>query len=203
MAAKAVDISPNPAGASVRYRRRGRAEIERLQVGAVVDCTGIVKNPDATGNPVMRSLFNQGLARIDPLRMGIEVAPDCAIVNNWGLPSRRLFAVGPLTRAAFWEIIAIPDIRSQCVRLAEQFGTPRSKGIRARVGKELTCRFADSCDEAEGGARRSSLILSRPAGHRSLAMPGTLHSRHIIVHGFGNLGGQIHPMARGVGDGST
>ena len=120
MAAKAVDISPNSSGAIVRYRRRGQAEIERLQVGAVVDCTGIVKNPDTSCNPVIRSLFDQGLARIDPLRMGIEVAPDCAIVNNRGLPSRRLFAVGPLTRAAFWEIIAIPDIRSQCVRLAEQ-----------------------------------------------------------------------------------
>jgi uncharacterized NAD(P)/FAD-binding protein YdhS len=36
------------------------------------------------------------------------------------LPSQRLFAIGPLTRAAFWEIIAIPDIRNQCVQLAEQ-----------------------------------------------------------------------------------
>jgi uncharacterized NAD(P)/FAD-binding protein YdhS len=52
--------------------------------------------------------------------MGIEVAPDCAIVDRRGLPSRRLFAVGPLTRAAFWEIIAIPDIRNQCVQLAER-----------------------------------------------------------------------------------
>ena len=52
--------------------------------------------------------------------MGIEVASDCAIVNRQGLPSQRLFAIGPLTRAAFWEIIAIPDIRNQCVQLAEQ-----------------------------------------------------------------------------------
>jgi len=27
-------------------------------------------------------------------------------------------AVGPLTRAAFWEIIAIPDIRNQSAELA-------------------------------------------------------------------------------------
>jgi uncharacterized NAD(P)/FAD-binding protein YdhS len=36
------------------------------------------------------------------------------------LPSGRLFAIGPLTRAAFWEIIAIPDIRNQCAELAER-----------------------------------------------------------------------------------
>jgi uncharacterized NAD(P)/FAD-binding protein YdhS len=28
--------------------------------------------------------------------------------------------VGPLTRSAFWEIIAIPDIRNQCAELAER-----------------------------------------------------------------------------------
>ena len=28
-------------------------------------------------------------------------------------------AVGPLTKARFWEITAIPDIRVQCARLAE------------------------------------------------------------------------------------
>ena len=41
-------------------------------------------------------------------------------VNQDGSASRRLFAVGPLTRAAFWEIIAIPDIRNQCVEPAER-----------------------------------------------------------------------------------
>jgi uncharacterized NAD(P)/FAD-binding protein YdhS len=89
-----------------------------LDVGAIVDCTGIVKDPGATGNPAVRSLFDQGLARIDPLHIGLEVAPDCAIVSRNGSASRRLFAVGPLTRAAFWEIIAIPGIRNQCVQLA-------------------------------------------------------------------------------------
>jgi uncharacterized NAD(P)/FAD-binding protein YdhS len=118
MAAKMVDISPNASGARVRYRRRGRTGIESLEVGAVVDCTGIVKDPGATRNPAVRSLFDQGLARVDPLHIGLEVAPDCAIVNRKGLPSRRLFAIGPLTRASFWEIIAIPDIRNQCAELA-------------------------------------------------------------------------------------
>jgi uncharacterized NAD(P)/FAD-binding protein YdhS len=120
MAAKIVEVSPNSTGARVRYRSRGRAEIDTLYVGAVIDCTGIVKDPGATGNPVVRSLFDQGLARADPLQIGLEVVPNCAIVNRNGLPSRRLFAIGPLTRAAFWEIIAIPDIRSQCVELAER-----------------------------------------------------------------------------------
>ena len=118
MAAKVAGIEPNAAGALVRYRQRGRQNIASLQVGLIVDCTGIVKDPRATGNPVIQRLFEQGLARTDALQIGIDIADDCAVINRNGIASRRLFAVGPLTRAAFWEIVAIPDIRNQCAELA-------------------------------------------------------------------------------------
>jgi uncharacterized NAD(P)/FAD-binding protein YdhS len=118
MAAKVTGIEPNEAGARVLYRRRGQSNVLSMQVGAIVDCTGIVKYPHASANPAVRSLFDRGLARADPLHIGIETNADCAIVNHGGVASRRLFAVGPLTRAAFWEIIAIPDIRNQCAELA-------------------------------------------------------------------------------------
>lgn len=69
MAAKVTGIEPNEAGARVRYRRRGQSEILSMQVGAIVDCTGIVKDPLASANPAVRSLFDRGLARVDPLHM--------------------------------------------------------------------------------------------------------------------------------------
>ena len=120
IAGKIIDIAPNPTGATVRYRRRGQTKLETLEVAAIVDCTGIVRDPGGTGNPAVRSLFDQDLARVDALRIGIEISRDCAVVDRDGLPSGRLFAIGPLTRAAFWEIIAIPDIRNQCAELAER-----------------------------------------------------------------------------------
>jgi len=118
VAAKITAIEPNAAGAVVSYRRRGQRDSASLQVGMIVDCTGIVKDPRAAGNPVIQSLFEQGLARTDPLHIGIDIADDCALINRNGIASRRLFAVGPLTRAAFWEIVAIPDIRNQSAELA-------------------------------------------------------------------------------------
>jgi uncharacterized NAD(P)/FAD-binding protein YdhS len=118
VAAKISEIEPNADGAVVRYRRRGRRDITDLQVGMIVDCTGIVKDPRSNGNPVIQSLFDRGLARTDPLNIGLDVADDCAVINRSGFASQRLFAVGPLTRAAFWEIVAIPDIRNQCAELA-------------------------------------------------------------------------------------
>jgi uncharacterized NAD(P)/FAD-binding protein YdhS len=132
MAAKVTGIEPTDAGARVRYRRRGQSEIRSMQVGAIVDCTGIVKDLLASANPAVRSLLDRGLARVDPLHIGIETGPDCAILNHDGVPSPRLFAVGPLTRAAFWEIIAIPDIRNQCAALAVQLARVSETSIAAR-----------------------------------------------------------------------
>jgi uncharacterized NAD(P)/FAD-binding protein YdhS len=45
MAAKVTGIEPNAGGALVRYRRREQSEIASMQVGTIVDCTGIVKDP--------------------------------------------------------------------------------------------------------------------------------------------------------------
>jgi uncharacterized NAD(P)/FAD-binding protein YdhS len=132
-AAKLLGTEGGAQGVRVRYRRRGRAEIESLEVGAIVDCTGIVRDPRATTNPAVRSLFDQGLARPDPLRIGIEIASDCAVVRADGVPSQRLFAIGPLTRAAFWEIIAIPDIRNQCAGLADQLTQKRPAALPGMV----------------------------------------------------------------------
>jgi uncharacterized NAD(P)/FAD-binding protein YdhS len=118
IAAKLVGVEQSAAGACVFYRRRGESNVARHNVAKVIDCTGIIKDPTHTTNRAIRSLLDQGLARVDPLRVGLEISSDCAIVDRHGAPSKRLFAVGPLTRAAFWEIIAVPDIRDQCAELA-------------------------------------------------------------------------------------
>ena len=58
-----------------------------------------VSNPIDTTNPVPRSLIDQGLVRADPMQIVIDVAETCAIVGHSRKRSKRLFAVGPLTRA--------------------------------------------------------------------------------------------------------
>ncbi len=130
MAAKLCAVEPHPQGAFVRYRRRGANVVETLLVDKIVDCRGVGPVPLRVANPALRSLFQRGLARLDPLQMGIDVTPDCAIIDQRGAPSDRLFAVGPLTRAAFWEIIAVPDIRTQCMKLARHI-----KGVGTSVAK--------------------------------------------------------------------
>src|SRR5262245_56302646 len=101
-------------------RRRGASEPETLRVARIYDCTGITSDLAVGTNPVVRSLIDRGLARPDPLHIGLDVTDGCAILNANGHASERLYAVGPLTRGAFFEIDAIPDIRVQCSVLAKK-----------------------------------------------------------------------------------
>jgi uncharacterized NAD(P)/FAD-binding protein YdhS len=107
----------------VSYRRRGGGATESLRVAKIVACVGIAVAPQDSANPVLQNLLEQGLIRPDPIGVGIDVAPDCAVIDRSGKPSTKLFAIGPLTRGRFWEIVAIPDIRVQCAQLAQHIAS--------------------------------------------------------------------------------
>jgi uncharacterized NAD(P)/FAD-binding protein YdhS len=120
MPAKISDVDANAAGARVTYRRRGGLVAETMQVDKIVDCRGVVSVPYRPVNPAVRDLLVRGHAQLDPLEIGLDVTADGAIVDGSGRASQRLFALGPLARAALWEITAIPEIRAQCARLADR-----------------------------------------------------------------------------------
>jgi uncharacterized NAD(P)/FAD-binding protein YdhS len=120
VAGKLVEAKRRGDGLEATIRRRHGPQTETISVARVYDCTGITTDLAAGSNPIVRSLIDRGLARPDPLRIGLDVTPQCAIVGSDGQPSERLFAIGPLTRGAFFEIEAIPDIRVQCAGLAKR-----------------------------------------------------------------------------------
>jgi hypothetical protein len=74
---------------------------------------------DRIQEPLIRDLLRDGVVRPDPLRLGLDVTGNCALLNRQGAISRRLFAVGPVTKGTFWERTAVPDIRRQTEKLAE------------------------------------------------------------------------------------
>ncbi|MFZ0098236.1 MAG: FAD/NAD(P)-binding protein [Gemmobacter sp.] len=85
-----------------------------------IDCRGIRHDPAEAASPLIRDMLGRGIARVDPLRIGLDIAPDCRVIAGDGTPHAGLFAIGPVSRAAFWEITAIPDIREQTMALAER-----------------------------------------------------------------------------------
>jgi uncharacterized NAD(P)/FAD-binding protein YdhS len=100
------------------YRSRRCQGARTIAVARVVNCSGPGADYDRIQHPLIRQMMADGLVCPDALRLGLEVTPHCALKDRGGAISRRLFAVGPVTKAAFWEITAVPDIRRQCEFLA-------------------------------------------------------------------------------------
>lgn len=135
IAGRVLDCSQESGAVLVRYRLRKTGEESKVRVCRIVNCTG----PDAVlrdlRDPLIQSLIGQALARPDPLSLGLDVAPDGALIDRSGAPSRGLFTIGPPRKAALWETTAVPEIRSQAETLAK----------RLLAELESTCDSQVSC----------------------------------------------------------
>jgi uncharacterized NAD(P)/FAD-binding protein YdhS len=114
------EVSAKPDGAGVSIRPRASESVVRLEVSRIVSCRGLTSDPRRSSNPLVAQLVGEGYARVDPLGIGLDVDNDCAVVDASERASERIFAVGPMSQAAFWESIAIPDIRLQVASLASR-----------------------------------------------------------------------------------
>lgn len=120
VAAKVTDGKKLDDGSiELSLRRRGGTAVDVIGCSRVYDCSGFAKDISGANAEPLRSLFRQGLVRTDPLQISLDVTADCAVIDAAGRASSKLFAAGPLTRGAFFEIDAVPDIRLQAARLAE------------------------------------------------------------------------------------
>lgn len=110
-----------PEGGYYAYVRPFRtSETETISAARIVDCRGIRRDPEQHASALVASLLAQGAARIDPLRIGLDVDEQGRLIGRNGGVSARIQVVGPAARAAFWEITAIPDIREQVAQIARQ-----------------------------------------------------------------------------------
>jgi uncharacterized NAD(P)/FAD-binding protein YdhS len=120
LSGRVLEVNAKRDDASVSIRPRA-SEIEvRLQISRIVSCRGLTSDPRRSANPLVAQLVADGYARPDPLGIGLDVDDDCAVVDASGRASERIFAVGPMSQAAFWESIAVPDIRLQVASLARR-----------------------------------------------------------------------------------
>jgi uncharacterized NAD(P)/FAD-binding protein YdhS len=130
IAGRIVDAEQRKDAVTIRIVRRGRNETETCNFARLVDCTGPIHDPRQSTNPLIRSLLARGAARPDPLSIGLDIDEEYSLIDASSRRSNRVRAIGPLTRAAFWECIAIPDIRAQCGDLAELIARTPPSGAR-------------------------------------------------------------------------
>ncbi|PWR20707.1 FAD/NAD(P)-binding protein [Zavarzinia compransoris] len=102
-----------PDGVALRLAPRGGGAEITLAAAYVVNCTGASVDYRHLTAPLIRTLLDQGLARPDPLGLGLDVNDRLQLVGADGKARPRIFALGPPTKSMFWEITAVPDIRKQ------------------------------------------------------------------------------------------
>ena len=79
----------------------------------------------ARGQPAARGHDGRGARAPGALDLGIDVHPyDLRVRDAHGAETRPLFALGPIIRGSVWETIAVPEIRLEAVRIAEQVLAP-------------------------------------------------------------------------------
>jgi uncharacterized NAD(P)/FAD-binding protein YdhS len=106
-------------GVEAIFRRRGSDRLEALNVEAVVNCTGSESDYRKLESLLVGDLLGQGMARPDALSLGLDTAPDGALINGAGQPSDWLYSLGPPQKGMLWETTAVPEIRRQAAALAK------------------------------------------------------------------------------------
>jgi uncharacterized NAD(P)/FAD-binding protein YdhS len=99
-------------GLEVEFRRRGAGNLQAMRFAYAFNCTGPLHSIARSKDPLLRSLLDAGQVRPDDLGIGLEVDDACRA-------GERLWALGPLTKGRYWEIIAVPDIREQAAAVAD------------------------------------------------------------------------------------
>ena len=84
----------------------------------MINCTGPSRDLRTGFPPLLASLCDRGLARPDPLGMGLEVDTNGLSRHPGREGDGRLFAMGPLLKGQYWETTAVRELRQQAVDLA-------------------------------------------------------------------------------------
>lgn len=108
----------------IRARIAVAGTVSDLRAGWLINGTGPAGDITQVADPLLRGLLDSGLARPDPLRLGLDAGQDLAVLDAAGRPSDRIFALGPLLRGRRYETTAIPEIRDQAAVLARRLVRP-------------------------------------------------------------------------------
>jgi uncharacterized NAD(P)/FAD-binding protein YdhS len=115
-----VALEPHAGGVHVSLRTLGQHELDIVDVGAIVNCTGAGHDLRRTAPPLLRGLLDAGAARPDGLGIGLDVDDEGAILTADGTPSANVFVVGALRKGVEWEAIGITEIRDHSGAIARK-----------------------------------------------------------------------------------
>jgi len=111
-----TEVTEHDGQVDVRLSQGDRAT--EITGGWLINGTGPGTDVTVTADPLQRDLLASGLARPDPLLLGIDATTGGAVIDASGAPSDSIFTLGPPLRGLLYETTAIPEIRRQAAALA-------------------------------------------------------------------------------------
>jgi uncharacterized NAD(P)/FAD-binding protein YdhS len=87
---------------------------------AVINCTGPDHGHVIETNSALRSLHQAGLLEADPFGLGLHTDLAARALSANGEPRNNLLIVGPLARAAFGELMGLPQVSEHAAFVAEE-----------------------------------------------------------------------------------
>jgi uncharacterized NAD(P)/FAD-binding protein YdhS len=129
-----------PAGLEVVLAGPGGERV--LGAAAVVNCTGPAEGPGGGRSALYENLLERGLVSPDEVNLGVRAADDFAVLDEDGVRSPWLLAVGPPLKGLLWESTAVPELRNQAFRAAETVVADLHALRAAAVGR-LDATYAD------------------------------------------------------------
>jgi uncharacterized NAD(P)/FAD-binding protein YdhS len=126
-----VSLEPHGGGVRVSLRTLGCHDLDVVDVGAIVNCTGAGCDLRREAPPLLRGLLDAGAARPDPLGLGLDVAADGALLDSEGRPTERIYAIGSLRKGVEWEAIGITEIRDHSAAAAAPIVAAGERAARA------------------------------------------------------------------------
>jgi uncharacterized NAD(P)/FAD-binding protein YdhS len=101
------------ARAALRATLRGNDGRQLLEGAVLINCTGPQTNPLRAANPLLHRAIADGVARLDPLALGLATDQRSRVIARDGAVQRTLYALGTLARGSQWELTAVPELRAQ------------------------------------------------------------------------------------------
>jgi uncharacterized NAD(P)/FAD-binding protein YdhS len=118
-AGRVTDVCATGDRATVQWRPRGQRALREFTAARVINCIGPEGDIRHAHEPLLQALLARGAIRPDAHRLGLDVDPLWRVCDQVGVPNARIHAIGPLTKGAAWEIIAVPEIRQQVWTVAQ------------------------------------------------------------------------------------
>jgi uncharacterized NAD(P)/FAD-binding protein YdhS len=95
---------------TVSYRLRHAQTIETGLFDAIIITTGPAHTAIGRSNPLIASLFEQGLLSSDPVGLGLHTARTGQAIGADGKTVETLYVGGPLARGTFGELMGVPEV---------------------------------------------------------------------------------------------